>query len=57
MPQHDDQPAAPSENPAPQNPVLAMLRGLLWDVGLPVLTYYALHEWVGIAWYRLEIGT
>src|SRR5690349_15355915 len=35
------------------SPVLTMLRGLLWDVGLPVLTYYALHllgasDWVAL---------
>jgi uncharacterized SAM-binding protein YcdF (DUF218 family) len=35
--------------------------GRLWEDFVPsapafLLTYYALHEWVGIAWYRLEIG-
>jgi hypothetical protein len=27
----------------PQSNVKAMIRGLAWDVGLPVVTYYALH--------------
>lgn len=35
------------------NPVLVMVRGLAWDVGLPVATYYALHllgfsDWIAL---------
>ena len=53
MTHHHDQPATPTKNPVLKNPVLTMLRGLLWDVGLPVLTYYALHllgagDWVAL---------
>lgn len=37
----------------PVNPVRMMVRGLAWDVGLPVLTYYALHlagvnDWIAL---------
>lgn len=35
------------------NPLVSMIRGLLWDVGLPIVTYYALHiaganDWVAL---------
>jgi len=48
MTQPHDQPAAPTGSP-----VLTMLRGLLRDIGLPVIAYYALHllgatDWVAL---------
>lgn len=43
----------PTTSEKPVNPVLVMVRGLAWDVGLPVATYYALHllgvsDWVAL---------
>ncbi|MFC4948573.1 VC0807 family protein [Pseudonocardia sp. GCM10023141] len=50
----NEQPAAPTGNDGPPvNPARAMIRGLALDVGLPVVTYYALHllgasDWVAL---------
>lgn len=43
----------PTTSAKPVNPVLVMVRGLAWDVGLPVATYYALHllgvsDWIAL---------
>jgi hypothetical protein len=39
------------------NPALTMIRGLAWDVGLPVLTYYALHLLGATDWVALLAAT
>ncbi len=40
-----------------KNPALLMIRGLAWDVGLPVLTYYALHLLGATDWVALLAAT
>jgi hypothetical protein len=39
------------------NPAVTMIRGLAWDVGLPVLTYYALHLLGATDWVALLAAT
>jgi hypothetical protein len=40
-----------------KNPALLMIRGLAWDVGLPVVTYYALHLLGATDWVALLAAT